>query len=637
MKGKSISIYQKWIHSNVLVYLSILFVCLLVFSPAFNADFVNWDDNDYIYENPALLENDWSSPIENLNRIFTQKIRSIYAPLTILSFAIEESVWGFDHPGFWHMDNILLHSLNVFIVFLILRRLKFSIPVILITTILFAIHPMRVESAAWLTARKDLLYSLFFFLGILHYLKVEDGDKKRVKNIVLVWCFFLLALLAKVLAVTFPLVLILLDYYRNKSLDIKAIFAKMPYLMVSLIFGIASIYAASTFEGIDIQQPDFGFMDRLSLASTALGVYYVKVLLPYQMLPVYDYPLNLSLSHYLSLSISLVSALVLAWSFIKKKYALFFGLAFFLVNIVFTLQIIPLGQGFKADRYTYIPYFGIFLIVAVYANKLAISSRNVRLFSIVGLIFACIYGLMSFQQTKVWSNSKTLWDHQLSVTPNNLIALKDLADYYHKSNRPNLEFQYLMKANNHESKDAGSAFRTGMFITEHPNYGSLDDAIGWLSRSIEIDSNFAGVYINRAVQYAKVSRNLEALNDLARAEKIDDTNPDLYLNRAVILSTQNKTSEAILSLEKYLNLKEKDADRWVNLAQLNMKLGQYNQALPHVEQAIKLAPNNGAYYFSKALIYDNLGQAENAKTQVRLSKENGFFGQEQKAQEILNK
>lgn len=601
---------NKKYQQNIFVFLGILVLALLLFWPTLEADFVNWDDKDYIYDNPVLLENDWSQPVTYLKDIFSQQLRSIYSPLTTLSYAIEKGIYGLDQPGWWHLDNILLHALNSLLVFLILGRLGISLNVALLTTLLFVIHPMRVESVAWLTARKDLLFTLFFFLGLLAYLKKSSDKDKKVGYAIAVWVFFFLSLLSKVLAVTFPLVLVLIDIYRDREIKVKSLLYKLPYFLLAFAFGVLSIYLANSYETIQVETPEFNFIDRLALASTALSTYLVKFFYPYEMMPLYPYPKEIATQAYALIAIPILVGGLWLWSLWEKQYLLFFGIGFFLVNIIFSLQLIPVGQGFKADRYPYIAYLGFFLLLAtVVMNTLEKNWKQGRFLVLIpALLFLLLYGPMTFQQAKIWKSSQTLWSHQMKYTPENPTPYKNLADYFRYNNDPDREYQYLQQAFQLDAEDPGISYRMGMLIFEQPQFGTVEEALTWLNKSIESDASYVGAYVNRAVLLARLGRNTEALADLQRAEQLDNSNPDIYLNRAVILNSLGSRQEAIKSLDQYLTLRPRDTDKWVIKAQLHNQLQQYQVALQAVEKGLALDPNNATYQATKA----NIIQAMNA-------------------------
>ncbi|MEO0339258.1 MAG: tetratricopeptide repeat protein [Bacteroidota bacterium] len=622
-----------------LVLLSILILCLVGFYPALQAGFVNWDDPDYIYNNSVLLENDWSRPLDYLNAIFSQRYRSIYSPITTLTYAIEQAIYGMDFPQGWHFDNILLHALNVFVVYLIVVRMKFSPIVAVLTTVLFAIHPMRVESVAWLTARKDLIFALFFFLGIYAYLRARDQQEQRRRMfIVLVWIFYLLSLLSKVLAVSFPLVLILLDYYLDQKIDAKKLLAKIPYLAVAFLFGVLSIYWANSYKSIGVETAQYTLLDRIPLASSALGVYFAKFIYPYKMIPLYPYPLKMGVEYYFAIIIPVATLGLWLWAYLKEKYLLFLGLGFFLVNIVFTLQLIPVGQGYKADRYTYIAYWGLFLLLAAGIDLLIKRSKNPMFITVISFFLLLVaYLPLTIQQTKIWESSLRLWSHQLRYLPNDPTAHKNLANYFKEVGDPQREYNYLQKALQFDPNDPGINYRMGMLMSEQPSLGTINDAITWLNKAVELDTSFPGLYVNRAVLLAQIGQLQPALSDLKKAEQLDRSNPDIYLNRAVIQNSLGAIEDAIQALDQYLTLRSNDADKWIIKAQMHRQIGDYPKALEAVNQGLAIDPDKGAYYYNRALILDALGRISEAQKDIQTSLNMGYQGQTEIINGIMNK
>jgi hypothetical protein len=341
---------------NLLFLAAILIISFMVYLPSLQNGFVNWDDDTYIYENPYILNiSSWGDILENLKEIFTTHVNWSYKPLTIVSFSIEKMLYGLDNPEWWHLNNIILHLICVILVFRIALALGLKIIPAAFCALLFGIHPMRVESVAWITERKDVLYGSFYLLALYYYIKsVKLSFQKRY--VVIIHLSFILSLLSKMTAVTLPLSMLAVDYYFDRKLSIKLVYEKWLYFFLSLLTGIIGLYfnmAGESGKGINEY---LTFINRIFIGSYSYIVYLIKSIVPYQMVPIYPHPGIIGWGFYLS-AVTIFSVLGLVYFlYRKKKKELVFGLLFFSFNIFLLLQIIASGQGFIADRYTYIAY-----------------------------------------------------------------------------------------------------------------------------------------------------------------------------------------------------------------------------------------------------------------------------------------
>ena len=222
-----IFVWQKQQKIRFILFLVLALLTVLSFSPVLRSEFTNWDDPLHTTENPFVQNLSWN----DFKGIFTSTVVKAYIPLTILSFAFEYHFVR-DHPLVYHLDNLILHIGNVFLIFVLAQRLGLSLRACFLASLLFAIHPMRAESVAWITERKDVLYGFFFLLAILSYLTYLD--KKTFISYCLSIVLGLLSMLAKPMALSLPLVLLSLDWFTNRELKRKVFFEKIPFLIYIL-------------------------------------------------------------------------------------------------------------------------------------------------------------------------------------------------------------------------------------------------------------------------------------------------------------------------------------------------------------------------------------------------------------------
>ena len=604
----------------------------MTFSPVLTADFVNWDDPDYIYENEALLNFSWSDLGNSVKAVFAQRLTGIYTPLTTMSFAVEKSVYGIDNPSFLHACNLLLHLFVVLLVFLLSKRLGLSDVAAIIVTVLMAIHPMRVESVAWITERKDVMYGILFLTTLLYYLRIRE--KKKAYQSPIIWVLFLMTLLVKVLAVTIPLVLILVDYLEDKRLSRERLIAIMPMILFSLIYGLLGYFIASEENYSEVPTSILQWVTNFSYSSFAFLQYLVKFVVPYEMLPIYPYPISPRWHHYLSFVGPLLYFLFMIYCFTKRYVVTLFGLIFFLFNVMFTLQVIPVGQAFMADRFTYIAYFGLFYIVGFHLDRLtAVKNNGIFYLSVTPWILIFCY--LTYNQSKVWHNSETLWLHQLRYKPSTESGLLNLATYYKDNGETEKNIQYLTSLLSYHPDNVSAYNELGMYHAQFNDVENSLKAIDYYTQAIEVDSSYTGVYTNRGVVYGRLQKFDLALTDLNQAITLDSAFEDAHLNKAVIHNSLGQYEHSISCLYNYLNLNPEDADKWIVKGQIERSIGRYEESLQSIDQGIILRPNNGLYIFERAHTYYEMGLLDSAKESVRQSQEYDYMGQQQLAQEIL--
>src|ERR1035437_569568 len=256
--------------------LTVLGITIAVFFPSlFNGFVLNWDDATYITENESIKALNWA----HLKTISTGYVNGNYHPLTILSYAIEYAICGVK-PFLYHLDNLILDLLNVALVFVLVRKLSSKLEIAFITALLFGIHPLRVESVAWVSERKDVLYTFFFLLAGIKYLDYYQKAQSKVLNFILSVVFIVLSMLSKSAAVCFPGVVLLLDWFLGRKINMKLLFEKIPFFIVSLIFGVVAIYSQKDIGAIQNLGPLFSFFERIMLSFYAVVMYIEKFFVP---------------------------------------------------------------------------------------------------------------------------------------------------------------------------------------------------------------------------------------------------------------------------------------------------------------------------------------------------------------------
>jgi len=536
--------------------LVVLIITFISYYPNINNDFTTWDDSGYITQNNLLKQNSFSD-------YFTKDkfIMGNYHPLTMITYAIEYSFVELD-PKLYHIDNLILHLMNTALVFWFFFLLG-GWQIASIVSVLFGVHPMHVESVAWISERKDVLYTFFYLASIIFYIYYLRNNKKIFY--VATFLLFVFSLLSKGQAVTLPITLLLIDYFYHKKFSWKYFINKIPFFMLSVLFGIIAILAqrsvhvfnSSTITINKIITTDNGVLsklfhflnllfERVCIASYGLLAYCYKLLIPINLSIFYPYPKKvdgfLPVIFYLA-PLILVGLFVFIFIKCRKNITEVFALLFFIANILPLLQILPVGSSIISDRYSYLPSLGYFFLIAhvvIYLSGYKIEDGKLiasissspfflnRKLILVTLLFpVLIYAYAGNQRCKVWKDSETLYTNVLQNYPDqNYIQYKlgrvyfDKAEIHDKQNNLDSSKQFFQKAILHFTK------------------------------SIEENPQFAKAWQGLALCNYQIGRLDIAKNEIDSAISLSPNFPELYLNRSAILMMLKDTTASLHDVEK---------------------------------------------------------------------------------------
>lgn len=615
-------------------------------------DFVDFDDNRSVCENHSVLT---APTLPSLKMAFsTFSADGNYDPLVQLSYMMDYKLYGFnrthvqvptsnpqlaanifavsqpDYTGAYgyHLKSILLHCISVVLIFFLFSQLSGSVWIGAIVSLLFGIHPMHIESIAWISERKDQLYAVFYFAALLAYLQyIKVQPPGRTKFLFLTGLFFLLSLLSKGEAVTLPLVLLLIDYYKGIKIDLKNILLKIPFFLTALLFGIVAIYAEksiNSFENPDVYLP---FTDRIFVACFALVTYLWKLIVPIHLSAFYPYPLKTNglypLGIYLC-TLIVIGLCFFVWLFRKNK-AIVFGSLFFLINIFLVIQLLPVGDAVVAERYTYVPYIGLFFMLAVvitsyFQNKNGISLlyKIKPLIAFIGAVYLLFILWSAQKQAKTWQNSKNLWQSAYKSFPTAERVSGNMAMVYLSELNVDSALYYLDATIQLHSIEA-YLIRAAVYTA----IGKLDEGFVDCNRVInarsKVDpSKLVEAYVDRAHIYAIKNQLDSALDDCNKAITCKGTAATLglaYRDRLTVLTTYFlrgiqycKTGDyqhAISDFRQILPYQNSDTVYYdKGFAEASLK--QYDSAITDFTRAIELKPQAADYYFARSNAKYNL-------------------------------
>lgn len=613
-----------WRDDNRLyIILAILAITFISFSPSLNSDFVNWDDDRNFYENELITtltaDNFWS----NTKKIFTTDVIGNYNPLSIWSFAVDKMVYGLDSPRGWHMTNILLHLLCVLLVWRLAIQLGLSKAGAVVLTLLFAIHPMRVESVAWVTERKDVLYGFFYLAALTQYIKYRD--RKTTRRMLWIVALFVLALFSKIQAVILPLSMLCIDYLLDGKISIKGIWSKWYYFMMSLAFGILGIYMLSSQGSLEANDslPHF---QRIFIGSYSLVVYFIKLLIPYELSPLYPYPSAITWEYYASIIIVPILLYTLYRAYRQGIRPLVFGLCFFLVNIFFLLQILGAGQGFLADRFTYIAYIGLFYIIAWAADTVLDRYHDKKSVVMGGMgVYLALFAGMTYIQCKVWTNSDTLWSHVLKYYDKTTLPYGNRANYLRDQGQTmralsDYNSAIALKEQNPQAYNS----RGKLFFNLANTRDTLLLALSDYDRAIYHAPDNGEFYVNRGATYARLGDIDNAIKDIDQGIALKPNHAVGYLNRSVLHNQKGDMAKALADINTYLELRPFHADMWYEKGRAMRQVDQVRPSISAFSRAIQINNTKGLYYYERARTYASLGDIPKAKQDLATAIARGF-------------
>lgn len=495
LQGNAVSIFSLTKHQ---LSFCILFTVLLYARLVFN-DFVYYDDDVLIINNEFIKNLNVQTFLSSFG--FSKIVH--YHPLVYISYSVEYLLFGLN-PAYYHLTNILLHAVNVYLLFLVLKKADINQHVSMLTVLFFAFHPLHVESVAWVTERKDLLYTLFYFGAII--LHISYSQNKHKKYYIGSLFLFSLSCLSKSMAVTLPIVLALIDFYMKR--DAKKSFKQyLPYLFISLIISIINLKVAY----FNANLSSFSLSDTLILTCYALLFYPFKVIFPVHLSAIYPYPDSITWLHY---SAAFVFLIITIMFFVYSRNKLFkFGVLFYLFTIIPVLPLVPFGISLTADRYVYMPSIGLFLIFsALIYNTNSILSEKITNVRNVYIAFVAIIvismAVMTFSRCAAWQNTETLMRNALSYNNKNYYGYFILGNYYSSSN-------------------------------------SYQNAVTNYEECIRLKPEFSDAILNLGNAYFQLSDFKKAGRCFSKVIEINPTDKEAYNNLGVVFESSGEFEKAI--------------------------------------------------------------------------------------------
>jgi len=597
--------------SIILVYFALAAGTVIVFWQVRVFDFVSYDDNDYVYQNQHVLD---GLTYDGIIWAFTTGRTGYWHPLTWLSLMLNCQLFG-PNPGWIHLISLLLHIANTLLLFAVLKQITAALWPSAFVAAVFALHPMHVESVAWIAERKDVLSTLLLLLTLATY----AGYVKRpgLLRYLLAVLLFALGLMAKPMLVTLPFVLLLLDYWPlnrfepqtaktsgrqsrkaapatgRREVLYRIIIEKIPFFALSSISSIFTFLVQHN-SGAVIGINALPLESRVNNVFLSYVTYMGKMFWPSSLTVFHPYDIGVVPSWQVILCVLLLLVIsVFVIRFGRKQKYLPVGWFWFIGTLMPVIGLVQAGEQAYADRYTYIPYVGLLIMIAWGLPELVSKWPYRKItFGISMAVVLAALGICGRQQVGYWKNSAALFTHALEVTQNNYVAHYFLAEELRKQGKVSLAMEHCRKALEIKPNYVNAIITLGSVLAEQ---GDLNQAIGYFQKALKLTSNSASAYdhYNLGVALLKCSKLDDAVVCFTRAVQIAPDFADAHNNLGIALKKQGKFSEALAHFTKAVQLRSDWPTAMGNLALLiatapDIKNRDANEAVRLAERACEL-------------------------------------------------
>jgi Flp pilus assembly protein TadD len=572
-----------------LIGLCLILVILAVFWPVKNYEFVNFDDDLYVADNSYVKA---GLTLKSVSWAFRTMHASNWHPLTWLSHMLDCELYGLN-PGKHHLTNLLFHIGNAVLLFLVLKRMTGALWKSSFVAALFALHPLHVESVAWVAERKDVLSTFFWILTIWTY--VWYIEQPRIDRYLLTLLFFALGLFSKPMLVTLPFTLLLFDYWplgrfqfrrlsenhnphSSKSINpsnqrlliFRLVLEKIPFFTFSAVSSFLTFFTQQ--KGGSVKSFElFSLGSRIGNALVSYVNYIEKMIWPHHLAVLYPHPGMLPIWQVIGAGLLLGCVSVVSILSARRRPYLVVGWLWYLGTLIPVIGLVQIGIQAMADRYTYVPLIGLFVMIAwgVPNILLGLECRRIVLAISAGLLLLTLT-TFTMLQIKHWTNTITLFTHSLKVTVNNYIVHNNL----------------------------GNALA---------GRGKDEEAIAHYVEALRIKPYFAEAHINLGNALVRQEKYQEAMDHYTESLRIMPNSAKAHSNLGVALVRQERYQEAIAHYAEALRIKSDYADAHYNLGNALALQKKYQEAIAHFAEALRIIPDFAEAHFSLGWVYLTVG------------------------------
>jgi len=603
----------------------VIFICLalasatfIVYAQTLHHEFVNFDDDKYVTENPNVRG---GLTVRSIKWAFTATEAANWHPLTWLSHIIDYQFFGLN-PKWHHLVNLLFHIANALLLFWVLKYATGALWQSVFVAAAFAFHPLHVESVAWIAERKDVLSTMFWLLTMAAYVRYVRGG--GVKWYMVTLFSFALGLMAKPMLVTLPFVLLLLDYWplnrlktqdsrlQTKKLSIvdcrlsiffgirHLIFEKLPFFVLSAVSSVVTFFvqrsagAVSSLEKLSLD-------NRIANALVSYLSYIGKMMYPAHLGVLYPY-------RHIGLFVWQPAAAIFTLAFItvviiyySRRYRyLFVGWLWYLGTLVPVIGLVQVGDQAMADRYTYVPLTGLFIIAAWGLPELLAGWRYRKAalcISAATVLF--VLSICTYHQLRYWRNNITLFEHTLAVTEDNSKIQNNLGNVLASMGRSDEAIGHYNEALRIRPNYIEAHYNLAKALQSQ---GRIDEAVSHFNEALSIKPDYAEAHINLGITLKSQGKLDEAISHYREALKIKPDSAEAYYNLGNALKSAGRLDEAVSNYEKALQLNPNDAEICNNMGSVLQSQGKLDDAISYYRRSVSIDPNYAA-------AHNNLGNA----------------------------
>jgi tetratricopeptide (TPR) repeat protein len=577
---------------KILIAAGLAFLTLLVYSPALQNSFVNYDDQLYVFENSEVQA---GLSLKGIGWAFSTFECANWHPLTWLSLELDSSIYGGPRAGGFHATSIVLHVLNTVLLFFVLTAMTGTAWRSAMVAALFALHPLHVESVAWVAERKDVLSTLFWMLTLAAYLRYVRRPSSRAYLLILI-CL-VLGLLAKPMLVTLPCVLLLLDYWplhrwkpesglKGWSLLVREklpLFAVVAAACVITYIAQSQAKAVGTFEKYPMEQ-------RIANALVAYIAYIGKTVWPVHLAAFYPYPVGgVPLAPAIGAGVALLLTTVMTLRFGRRWPYLPVGWLWFVGTLVPVIGFVQVGEQAMADRYSYVPLIGLF-ILATWGVADWLQARPVP--DVVpagaGALVLGVCAVLTWKQVGYWKDDVSLWQHTAYATRNNTKAHGNLGEALLRVKGPREALEEYRKSLAIDPSSPDIHFNVAASLRK---LGHVEEAIGEYRKALKLDPDYTLAHHNLGAIWLEQGRRHEAIAEFQKAIKLDPDQAPPHFALGALFNDLGQLDEAAREFRRSVDLEPGSVKSYGALAQVMIEQGRYAEAEAAIRRALGVSSN----------------------------------------------
>ncbi len=610
---------------DILIAFILAIATLAVYWQMRDYEFINYDDGSYIYNNPPVMKG--LTP-ESIAWAFAAAHSGNWHPLTWLSHIVDVQLFG-NNPGYHHLTNVMFHIANTVLLFFVLLRMTGEVWKSSFVAALFALHPLHVESVAWVSERKDVLSAFFAFLTLGSYAQyVKDKSRQWYLAALL---FFILGQMSKPMIVTLPFVLLLLDYWTLKRLNniqfsilnsqFSILSEKLPFFFFTALSSVVTFFVQKSAGAVGSLNM-FSLDIRIGNALVSYTSYIGKMFCPSHLAVFYPHPGAVSVWKITVAAILLIFISLLAISARKRYPYVLIGWLWYLGTLVPVIGLVQVGSQAMADRYSYIPIIGLFIIIAWGIPDMLLAWRYKKTgLALAAAVIISILTVMTQTQVGYWKNSFTLFKHALAVTSDNYIAHRSVGDELFHQGKTDEAIRHYRETLRISPNYAQAYHNLGAALFHK---GKIDEAIIYFQEALRLEPDLTGAHKNLSqILTLRTKRDTEIAK--IQAEFQDDPNhPKLYCNIGNVYKFYGESDKAVEQYQKALSVQPEFTEALNLTAIAYAGMGKYDNALSLLKKSLSIQPKSPDACYYIACIFARQKKTEDAVFWLKEAVRHGF-------------